>query len=887
MVVASLGSLSASALESYFDRDLKELAIGEGQFQYYGAELGAGKAQGKGAAALGLDEVDQSVFSGLGIGFGPAGQALRQNAGIGDDAAWDLTLSWDKTSSLAFVLGDDETRARIAENAQATVKKSIELVESLAITRRGKGGHTHEPVEGIVAVPFWHFTSRYGPDPQLHCHIVIFNVCLRQDGTWGALHSHALYMAKKTIGRLATAEDAANWIAEGVRLQETEHGSRIAAMPQGLCDETSTGRKAILATANQTGVSSPKDLELINLDLRPPKTAFNMERLLRRWKRQGRAYGVTEQSIQAMYGEVQVVSLDQRRSSARRAVREALSETEIVSSTFSAIEISSLAAHKCRDGRAGMEDILRAVKHVLRTDARVTRVELERGQQIYSTKRNEELERRALEAARHSRNNRTHMVSGRYQRASIRDLALDVEQARAVRKTAGTKGSIKLITGNAGTGKTRTLAGIRQAEEASGRRVTGAAPTGVARQELESGAQIKDCYTVTKLLALIEPPLSERLGHQAWMIGRAALKLPTYKRARIRLGKKDTVIVDEAAMVGFHDMARLILACKRSGAKLVLCGDDRQLGPVLAGASMFTELRRLLGAAVLARNWRQRQHPWMQDLNRHLVDGESHEALRLLIDKNRLRVSKGLNSPLTACADYYIANRTEDHRETLVIASTRAQVSELNTLIQQARFVAGELGRSTKVTTTLPEPLAHPIYVGDRVVLRRNSLGVPVSLGFKAFRGVTQVAGGVVNGDFGVVVATHGKKVRVLLDRTNSQGDRLYATIDTNRYSDLELGYAVTAVRSQGKTVDQALLVADSAYLDAEQGYVAMTRQARELQVFAHEATLGEELRDLSRALVRSRRQELAAEIRLRLQESERITQAESPRIGLGQEYGR
>jgi hypothetical protein len=41
--------------------------------------------------------------------------------------------------------------------------------------RRGRNGHQHVPVQGLVAAGFGHRTSRAG-DPQLHTHVVVANV---------------------------------------------------------------------------------------------------------------------------------------------------------------------------------------------------------------------------------------------------------------------------------------------------------------------------------------------------------------------------------------------------------------------------------------------------------------------------------------------------------------------------------------------------------------------------------------------------------------------------------------------------------------------------------------------------------------------------------------
>ena len=889
---SSTASVSAPGANGYYGGNFQDREETEKLRRYYTSEQGPVRVLGKAAEALGIEKMYKQTFEGLNLGWAPNGTKTRQNAGNGNDALWDLTLSAEKSVSVAYALGDDETRERIVSHMFAMAGKTVEFLEETMTARRGHGGRRHEPIAGLCAVAILHETSRYG-DPQLHIHLLVFNTCLRQDHTFGALHSRDLYTHKKAIGRLTTAEDAAHWLSQGVRLETTEHGSRFAEVPQKLCDEASRGRAAILERGKALGVFSPEALEAINLDLRPPKSELDPEKLAKRWRKQGAAYGVDEGFVQKLFGRPCTPDQSVRSVNARRAVRSAISETELESSTFQAAEILSRAAYKCRDGRAAMDDIRRAVERELKTNVQVTKVGIEHGHQIYSTVRNETLERRALEIAENSRHDRQHVARGASIETVVFALGLDKEQARAVRLTTTTRGSIKLIEGIAGTGKTRTLDAVRRVEEAAGRRLIGAAPTGVAREELRAGAGMERCFTVAKLLELLAPTLGQQASHHVTMLGRTALNalsgpvfkgLPIHPHNQIRLGRRDTVIVDEAAMVGFHDMTRIMDACRRAGAKLILCGDDHQLGPVLAGASLFTELRKRLGAARLTRNWRQRQSPWLRQLNRHLVDREPEAALRLLVEKDSLKVSRGLNSPLQACVETYLNFGIQDPSETLVVASTRAQIQALNDRIQESRRERGDLGRSTKVASQTADAAEGRLHIHDRVVLRRNDSRVPVRIPRSGVIGSRAVPGGVVNGDFGTVVAAAGNKIRILLDRRSPKGRLLYATFDLREYRDVELGYAVTAARAQGRTVKRAYLLADSGLLDAEQGYVAMTRQAEDLQVFAHEVTLGEELRSLSRALRRSRREQLAVETRRRLSKEEIDAQVERMSLKLNQE---
>ena len=84
--------------------------------------------------------------------------------------------------------------------------RTIDYLDSEALfTRRGKHGTKLEHAKGVYALcP--HGTSR-SQDPQLHCHAApIINLCLRQDGTTGAIRSWDLYNHKMAAGAIFRLE---------------------------------------------------------------------------------------------------------------------------------------------------------------------------------------------------------------------------------------------------------------------------------------------------------------------------------------------------------------------------------------------------------------------------------------------------------------------------------------------------------------------------------------------------------------------------------------------------------------------------------------------------------------------------------------------------------
>lgn len=874
MVVVTVSASSGALLTDYFRRDMEQRPEGELAYRYLLGDGAVPVLLGRGSEELGLlgREVTSELFAATCKGIGPAEERLRQNAGDDRDAAWDITLNFSKSVSLAGLLGGNDSQARIQKAAKATLEELAHFVESnVAQTRRGKNGQIIEGVAGLVMVGFWHIESRYG-DPHLHCHLVVFNTCLRHDGTWGALRSEPFYQSKIALGALASAEMSSRLRAEGLHLRPTRDGFELKGISDSVSRAFSTGRERILRFAEERGYTSAKALEAINRRLRPAKIVHDRAAQMADWRATAALLGCEPQRIDSLFRGRQRRHLDRIRGNARRAARGAVGWLAEHHSTFTRTDVLRLAAHACRNGHASLSAIVQATDLTLRTHPSILWLGERQGLRVYASHQNLSVERKTLRAAKEMSTDRSHMLRTRSVLDAAKSLCLDDEQVGALRELARTPGAVKVLRGGAGTGKTRLLAALATAAQSEGKRVIGLAPTGVAREGLRVGARLENAFTMAKFSHLTSRRVGAEVRHGLRMLWRVARRRGRWRLPKLKLKKGDHVILDEAAMVSFRDLASLMRKTRRAGAKLILCGDDKQLGPVESVASLFSELAREVGASELTTNWRQRGNPWMERLSRHLAARESDEAIRLLLDNKRLHVAVGDENPLLACVDGYVRIDAAARRSAVVIGATRSQVALLNQTIQEARQERGEIGGmsarhwSTSASEGLPEE--SKFFVGDRVVLRRNHPGV-------LLRNDRWIGGskhfGVVNGDFGEVVAVHGRRLRIRLDRTGPNSDALVADIDLAKYQDVELGYAATAYRVQGKTVDRALVLADPGSIDSQLAYVALTRQSKDLHVFAHEVALGQELAELSRALSRSRRVEAVVTEQRRLEEEQQV----------------
>ena len=143
--------------------------------------------------------------------------------------------------------------------------------------------------------------------------------------------------------------------------------------------------------------------------------------------------------------------------------------------------------------------------------------------------------------------------------AQARGLALSGEQ-RAAFDHVTDRRSLSVVVGYAGTGKSAMLGVAREAWEASGHQVRGAALSGIAAENLESGSGI-----ASRTIASLE--------HQ-WGQGRDLLT------------QRDLLVIDEAGMIGSRQMERVLTAAEHAGAKVVLVGDPEQLQAIEAGGGV-------------------------------------------------------------------------------------------------------------------------------------------------------------------------------------------------------------------------------------------------------------------------------------------------------------
>jgi len=138
-------------------------------------------------------------------------------------AGWDATFSAPKTVSLTALVGhDDEVR----EAHRASVQTALNELESYVQARIG-GNHPPETTGKWIAAKFEHDSARpvdgYAA-PQLHTHVVFFNMTERENGEARALQPQELYRTQQYATAVYRSELALRLKGLGYEIEQGRSG---------------------------------------------------------------------------------------------------------------------------------------------------------------------------------------------------------------------------------------------------------------------------------------------------------------------------------------------------------------------------------------------------------------------------------------------------------------------------------------------------------------------------------------------------------------------------------------------------------------------------------------------------------------------------------------
>jgi hypothetical protein len=435
---------------------------------------------------------------------------------------------------------------------------------------------------------------------------------------------------------------------------------------------------------------------------------------------------------------------------------------------------------------------------------------------------------------------------GRYERLGgkrgfIPSERLRDEQLRAVHQILDSHDFVVNLRGAAGTGKTATLTEIARGLREAGREVLAVAPTRGAVEELQK-VGFRDAMTISRLL---EDPKAQAALHRR------------------------VLVVDEAGMVSGRQMEGLLKLAEREEARILFSGDTRQLQSVEASDALriLEQESRMKSVSLMAvqRQTQVQYRDAIQTLRHSPKQGfEKLEQLGAVREVPCLERAQ-------AVASAYRALASDSNRSVLVVAGTHEEIGKITDAIREDMKQRGELDRGLVAERYVPlqwteaqkKDLAN--YKSGQVLLfHRSSRGIEKHEALIVER--IEKSGIVARDQHGMERTVSPSQARSFSVHKRQQievapGDKLLLTgnrrgagfratngelvkvrdVDGGRihledgrtlpanYHEFDHGYAVTAHRSQGKTVDAVILSADA--MKQELFYVGASRGRQEIVV--------------------------------------------------------
>lgn len=845
---------------------------------YAEGERVVGRWQGRGAELLGLHGAVQGEdFEAVRQGLDPrSGEFLRQRQGadrVGSDGEtrsrarhlYDFTFSAPKSVSIMAVLGGD---SRLREAHTNAVAEALRELESHAGARVRQQGANADRTTGNLALGVYEHDTSRELDPQLHTHAVAANLTYDgAEGRWKALQALGIYERRAYLTEVYRNALACQVRRLGYEIEDRrdERGRDCGFEIRGVSIElrnrfsqrSQQRDEAIRNFVERTG-RQPTDNEIAVLvrETRADKLIeISTEQVRARQKeRISLAEFHTLSGLRLSRGPVELVA-----DAAEKSLQHA---QDHVFERVSVARDHEILAEALRHGRGRIDTAeLKGAMAMQEFSGAILREggEVATLESLYR-------EREMIACVNRGIGRFEPLGAGKAFIASDR---LRPEQKRAVEFVLDSRDRTVAISGAAGTGKTATLEELRRGLTDAGRRVAALAPTMSSVAELRA-VGFSEAATIERMLQ-----------DQRWQGSLAG----------------SVIILDEAGMVSGRQMSELLRFAERSDARVIFSGDTRQIQSVEAGdAWRVLEKESRLKSTSLVEVQRQTERDYRSAIEELRRDPESGFQELERIGAVR-EVPWGERAAVVVAAwEQARATKGDRVRSVLVVCATHDEIAKVTDAIRESRQRAGELGETRQVTrdvslgwTAAQKGDWRNFRAGQVLDFHRAVKGIERNSVAEVVR--ADASGVAVRGTNGEERSITQKQAQCfdVFERTTMEiadGDRLLFTanrrqpgfhatngeivtvdhvdrsgricLDDGRvvprnYTHVAHGYAVTAHRSQGKSVDEVIVSADG--MARELFYVAASRGRERITVITSDA---ETLRD---SVARSAARQSATEL--------------------------
>ena len=772
-------------------------------------------------------------------------------------AGWDATFSAPKTASLTALVGGDH---RVREAQRDSVQVALNELERYVQARIG-GNHTPETTGKWIAAKFEHDSARpvHGyAAPQLHTHVVFFNMTERENGEIRALQPQELYRSQQYATAVYRSELALRLKSLGYEVERGGSGQpEIKGYTREYIEASSPRSQQIKAHLEEAGMRGAAAAQIAAHQTREPKQDIPHEQMQQRHRDLAAQFGDQPQRIveEARARGIHEVSPERSQANLETALtfaRERNLERQAVADERDLVR----DALKRTMGEASLSEVKAQFENRVRVGELV---EVERynsisGGPAYTTPEMMSRERDTIEMMRsgQGRHDEVATFAARRQVESEHP-ELSANQRAAVETILSSRDQLMALDGIAGAGKTNSLVAIREAAEREGYKVQGLAPTSRAAHRLEE-AGVKSSTIQHHLIHRDDGP---RNG-------------------------KSMYILDEASLASTKQVNSFLHGL-RPDDRVLLVGDARQHEAVEAGRPYYQLQEAGIQTAHLNEIFRQRD-PALREAVEQLARGDVHEGVNNLDRQGRVHEIENRTERLAAMVRDYAAQP----ERTLIISPDNQTRRELNTLIHHEMQKRGYINNDEHQVRVL-EPRqeltgADRQWAGqyDRDDVVRYARGSR-SLGIDPGEYATVKAVDPVKNLLTVERASgeqqtydpqrlQGVAVYRESERLISEGDRVQFTAPSNdlhvanrqlgtveniepngdmrirtdsgrtiefnihQHPHIDHGYAVTSHSSQGQTADRVLVHVDTELgpqlVNDRMAYVAISRGRHDAQIY-------------------------------------------------------
>jgi conjugative relaxase-like TrwC/TraI family protein len=787
-------------------------------------------------------------------------------------AGWDATFSAPKSVSLTALVGGDD---RVRDAHRESVAVALGELERYVQARIG-GNLPAETTGKWIAAKFEHDSARpvngYAA-PQLHTHVVFFNLTETADGKSHALQPRELYKTQQYATAVYRSELATRLKGLGYEIERGKSGQpEIKGYSEEYLAASSPRRQQIeehLAKENQRGAGAA---QIAAHQTREAKTYFSHGEMQQRHRQIAEAFNSQPERV--------VETARDRTHHTERDVPPKMAQSAVTFSKERNLEREAVVEER---------DLLRDALRRSMGEAALTQVRsefekrIESGEFIgiekktgapgraFTTREMIRYEQDTIQVMRDGQNKYGALASFDTRRGIEKDHPhLSQSQRAAVEQLLASRDQVTAMEGVAGSGKTTSLAVVREAAEREGYMVEGFAPTSRAAQKL----------------------------------GEAGIESSTLQRHLARSneqhnGPKRLYVLDESSLASTKQMNEFLHRLKDDD-RVLLVGDVRQHQAVEAGTPYQQLQEAGIQTARLDEIVRQKD-PGLKEVVEQLSRGDMKGALEKLDSQGRVHEIADHGERLKEIAREY----AKEPEGTLIVSPDNQSRVAINQIIHremQARgqvdhsehpmrvliarqeitgadrqwaeqYDPGDVVRYTKGSKT------HGIDAGEytrveRVNAKENLLtvkresGEEVSYDPRRLQGVTlyrETERAFSQGDRVQFTAPNreqhvANREMGTIEKIDASGN-LQLRLDSGRAvafnvkenPHLDYGYAVTSHSSQGQTADRVLVHVDTEQageklVNRRLAYVAVSRGRYDAQLYTNDkARLGETLsRDVS-----------------------------------------